>query len=174
MRADVLCSRTGALRANGAPGCSSTRALGDTRMPPASIRSFRIAAVVALAAMFGVAMLTYLDLVTFDEEVQAARSWNYYGSILPIWAIYLWFLVWSVITSIGLIGLCFFWRPSRMLLAAGLLLSLVAQPFLGLVVYSPLEAAMAGLSGMLMLWLVTMSFWSALSTRFDKSPDRVA
>ena len=135
-------------------------------MMPLTSTHFRAA---VLATVLGLALslvVPAIGLVSFSPEVEAARSWNYFDSVLPLRGVVVWHSLWGTVALAGLVGSFFFWGPARWLLAASLLLSVAAQPFLGLVVYSSFEASFAAISGMLMLWIVTVSFWSPLASRF--------
>jgi hypothetical protein len=134
---------------------------------PLSTTVFRLAIALALVGYILDRLLPEMGLVHFDPDVEAALSWNYFGSLIPYSVQWVWFVVWSVATAVGLIGLAFFWRPARWILAGTLLLSLIIQPLLGLVVYSPFQAFFAAVAGMLTLWLTTVSFWSPLASRFS-------
>ena len=142
-------------------------------MMPLSSAHFRVAVLATILGLVLSLVVPSLGVVSFAPEVEAARSWNYFDSVLPGRAVLIWYVIWGVVALAGLVGSYFFWRPARWLLAASVLLSVVAQPFLGLVVYSPFEASFAAIPGMLMLWLVTVSFWSPLAGQFAAKQVRV-
>ncbi len=112
------------------------------------------------------AVLPSIGAIPFSEEVATARQWNYFGATIPFWAIQLWWAVSGLLTLIGLVGMLRFWPASRWLLTIALFGSLVMQPLLGLAVYSPFEASLAGISSVAFLWLVSVSFYSSLGARF--------
>jgi hypothetical protein len=112
------------------------------------------------------AVLPSSGAIPFSEDVATARQWNYFGSKIPFWAIQVWWAVSGLLTIGGLVGMLRFWSTSRWLLAIVLFGSLVMQPLLGLAVYSPFEASLAGVSSASFLWLVCVSFYSSLGARF--------
>ena len=140
---------------------------------PLSPLLFRSLIAVAFAAYALDQLVPAFGLVSFDPEVETALSWNYFGSAFSYTAQMVWFALWSVSTVIGLIGLAFFWRPARWILAATILASFVIQPFLGLTIYAPFQATFATLAGMITFWLTTVSFWSPLASRFENPSARV-
>lgn len=112
------------------------------------------------------AVLPNFGVIAFSEDVATARQWNYFGATMPFWAIQVWWAVSGLLTLVGLVGMLRFWSASRWMLVTALFASLVLQPLLGLAVYSPFEASLAGISSASLLWLVCVSFYSPLSVRF--------
>jgi hypothetical protein len=70
---------------------------------------------------------------------------------------------------VGLVGMLNFWRLSRWCLVGALALAFVARPFLGLVVYSAFEGFFASLFSCVVMWLLTVSFWTPIAKRFAGS-----
>ena len=141
-------------------------------MLPTSPTLFRVAIFLTLVGLVLALLLPTLGMVSFGPEVEAARGWNYFDSLLPGSGVIVWYAMWGLVALAGLIGSMFFWGPARWLLAVSVVLSLVAQPFLGLVVYSPFEATFAAASSLLMIWISTVSFWSPLASRFTSRDNR--
>jgi hypothetical protein len=133
-----------------------------------TIAQFRTIIVIALLSWGAVAVLPSMGAISFSEDVATARMWNYFGSAIPFWEIQVWWVVSGVLTVGGLVGMLRFWRPARWMLAMALISSLLIQPLLGLAVYSPFEASMAGISGASFFWLVCVSFYSSVGVRFEK------
>jgi hypothetical protein len=115
------------------------------------------------------AVLPSIGAIPFSEDVATARQWNYFGSTIPFWAIQIWWAVSGLLTIGGLVGMLRFWPTSRWMLAIALFGGFAMQPLLGLAVYSPLEASLAGIASASILWLVCVSFYSSLGTRFARS-----
>lgn len=119
------------------------------------------------------AVLPNVGVIAFSEDVATARQWNYFGAAIPFWAIQVWWAVAGLLTIGGLVGMLRFWPPSRWMLVTALFASLAIQPLLGLAVYSPLEASLAGVSGVSFLWLLCVSFYSPLGVRFAQRETKV-
>ena len=134
-----------------------------------TITQFRAVIVVALASWAAMAVLPSIGAITFSEDVATARQWNYFGSMIPFWAIQVWWAVSGLLIVSGLVGMLRFWPPSRWMVAVALFGSLLMQPLLGLAVYSPLEASLGGISSASLLWLLCVSFYSALGARFAQN-----
>ena len=134
-----------------------------------TINQFRAVIVIALVSWAAMAVLPSIGAIPFSEDVATARQWNYFGSTIPFWAIQVWWVVAGLLTIGGLVGMLRFWPISRWMLAIALFVSLAMQPLLGLAVYSPFEASLAGISSASFLWLVCVSFYSPLGTRFAQS-----
>jgi hypothetical protein len=131
-----------------------------------TVPQFRAVIVIALLSWSAMAVLPNIGVISFTEDVARARMWNYFGSTIPFWAIQLWWVVSGVLTVGGLVGMLRFWPPARWMLAIALISSLLMQPLLGLAVFSPFEASMAGVCGASFFWLVCVSFYSSVSDRF--------
>lgn len=127
---------------------------------------FRAVAVATLTCWFASVLLPALGIVAFSSEIANARSWNYFGAILPFWAVQVWSAFFSLSVLVGIVGALCFWRVSRWVLAAAVIVNLLATPFVGLLVVSPIEGALASIAGAMLVWLVTVSFWSPLANRF--------
>jgi hypothetical protein len=134
---------------------------------------FRAVVLVTLFTLAISVLSAELGLIAFDPEVETARSWVYYGSVLPFEAIQVWYWLWAFATLGGLVGSMFFWRPSRWLLAGAVLLAMATQPFLGLATASAFEMSLGGISGTLTVWIVVVSFWSPLAAHFAAIAARV-
>lgn len=131
-----------------------------------TMSQFRAVIVIALVSWSAMAALPNIGAISFSEDVANARMWNYFGSTIPFWAIQVWWVVGGVLTVGGLVGMLRFWPPARWMLVTALISSLLIQPLLGLAVYSPFEASMAGISGASFFWLVCVSFYSSVGDRF--------
>ena len=105
-------------------------------------------------------------LITFDPAVATARHWRYFGSIMPVWAIWGYAILDIASLLTGLIGSILFWWVSRWVLAASILSMVVARPFLGLSVTSSFEGFFVSLFGYCALWIVVVSFFSPLANNF--------
>lgn len=134
-----------------------------------TITQFRAVVIVALVCWAAMAVLPSIGAIPFSEDVATARQWNYFGSTIPFWAIQVWWAASGLLIIGGLLGMLRFWPTSRWMLAIALFGGLAMQPFLGLAVYSPFEASLAGISSASFLWLVCVSFYSSLGARFAQS-----
>ena len=105
-------------------------------------------------------------LIPYSTDVATARDWNYFEALLPYNVIITGWVAFMAASVVALIGMWFYWSPSRWLLAGSYALSIAITPFLGLVVTSPLETTVAAIGSTLLVWLVAVSFWSPLSQRF--------
>jgi hypothetical protein len=135
--------------------------------------SFRAVVLTTLLTLVISVLTVELGLIAFDPEVETARSWAYYDSVLPFEAIQVWYSLWAFATVSGLAGSMFFWRPARWLLAGAVLLTIATQPFLGLVTASAFEMFLGGIAGTLTVWIVAVSFWSPLAAKFAGNTARV-
>lgn len=131
-----------------------------------SVLQYRVVCVLALTTL-ALYFAPRIGLVNFDHAVATARTWRYFGYLLPLWALQLYAWTWFAAFVLSLIGLIGFWRISRWLLVAALLSAAALRPFLGLVVYSAYEAFIACILGYAVLWLVTVSFWSPIAEQFQ-------
>jgi len=130
-----------------------------------SARVFRVVIAVSL-----ISLTIYIGashgLLTFDPAVATARHWRYFGSIMPLWAIWGYAILYIASLLTGLIGSIFFWWVSRWVLAVSMVGMVVARPFLGLDVVSASEGFFVSLFGFCVLWIVVVSFFSPLATKF--------
>ena len=133
-----------------------------------STQVFRVVIAVSL-----ISLAIYLGashgLITFDPAVATARHWRYFGSIMPVWAIWAYAILYMTSLLAGLIGSIFFWWVSRWVLAASIVSATVARPFLGLYVVSAPEGFFVSLFGCCVLWIVVVSFFSPLATKFSRT-----
>jgi hypothetical protein len=133
-----------------------------------TVAQFRTVVVIAILSWAAVAVLPSIGVISFSEDVAAARTWNYFASAIPFRAIQIWWIVSGVLTIGGLVGMLSFWPPSRWMLTIAVISSLLVQPLIGLAVYSAFEASMAGIAGASFFWLVCVSFYTSLGVRFEK------
>jgi hypothetical protein len=133
-----------------------------------SAQAFRIAIGVTLAVLALVVVLPLSGFVSYPKEVEAARLWNYYGATLPVWPLVICWGATTLLIAAGLVGAFFFWSPSRWLLLASVILSLLWEPFAGLLVLSATEAFVLTLFSYLVIAVLTVSFFSPLAERFNR------
>ena len=131
---------------------------------------FRAVALVSLLCFATSVIISSYDVLPHSEEMANAVMWHYYDAILPMWSIYAYAAFWSFATMLSVVGMLFFWRASRCILAAALVANLSISPFLGLMVYLPFEATLGGVAATLYVWLATVSFWSPLAKMFRAVP----
>jgi hypothetical protein len=133
-----------------------------------SVRQFRVVCVVALVSL-ALAQMPRLGVISFSAGVTNARGWRYFEAAAPGWLLWLYTLAyWSLLLA-GLIGMLNFWRSARWCLLVAVLGAVLMRPFLGLSVYSPFEGTLGGLFALSCAWLVTISLWSPLASRFTGS-----
>jgi hypothetical protein len=70
--------------------------------------------------------------VQFSEEMEIARSNNYWDAAAPQWASDVWWYSTNAALVIGLLGLMGFWRPARWMLLGSIVSNVVGLPFMGL------------------------------------------
>lgn len=124
----------------------------------------------AIAATFVFHVLYFLPaagLITFAADIEMARSWNYYGCIVPYESVDLFWKMTLFLLAVSLCGLWFFSQSARSILAIWYVTTLLAEPFLGLAVYSSYEETTGGIGNALVVWLISVSFWSPLADRFS-------
>lgn len=136
-----------------------------------TLKQFRIVAVVALVSWLATSFLPHTEFVSFSEEVRTLRTWNYFGAVIPFWSIQIWWVISGLLTVYGLLGMIRLWSSARFCLAAALVASFLLQPLIGLAVYSPFEASLAGVFGASAIWLVCVSLYSPLAHRFNGAKD---
>ena len=142
---------------------------GGAPAHPATVPSaalFRGVAVASLICWYASIHISDSGPWYLSEGVAAARSWNYFESVLPYWALHLWWIVNAIATIVGVMGLLGFWRPARWILAGVIVGYVLMAPFLGLMVYAPLENTLGTAAWTMFAWLVTVSFWSPLARNF--------
>jgi len=130
-----------------------------------SVTLVRVVSGVALVALLLGVVAPLLGVIPFERDVANARAWNYFGSPLPTWAVMAWAVASLLTLAIGLVGMMCLWAPARWFLVGYLAATVMIQPFLGLAVFSPYEAAFAGIVGASILWLATISFWPPFADR---------
>jgi len=130
---------------------------------------FRLIIVLALILFAISFLIALLGIVSFSKEVETARGWNYFDSLVSFGFVQAYWVVSALALLISCAGMLVFWPPSRWILLFTIILSLLAQPFLGLLVLSPFEATVGSISAVLLVWALTISFWSPLAKRFTRS-----
>lgn len=130
-----------------------------------STRVFRVVIAVSL-----ISLAIYIGaphgLVTFRPPVATLRHWRYFGSIMPVWGLWGYAVIYIASLLTGLIGSIFFWWVSRWILAASILSMVVIRPFLGLDIVPAFEGFFLSLFGYSVLWIVVVSFFSPLADKF--------
>jgi hypothetical protein len=127
---------------------------------------FRFAIIGALIC-YGLGIgLPEAGLITFDEDVKTARLWNYWGAWLPFEATKVWWHLSNFVLVVGLVGMWWYYRAARTALAIWYLCDLALSPFMGLLVLSAFESTLLEICGVLVLWLIVVSYWTPLSERF--------
>jgi hypothetical protein len=133
-----------------------------------SVRQFRLACVLALVALI-LYVLPALGALSFSKGVTTLRMYKFYEALAPAGVLWTYTVIAFALVVVGLVGMLNFWRLSRWCLVVALALAFAARPFLGLVVYSAFEGFFASLFGCVVMWLLTVSFWTPIAKRFAGS-----
>ena len=132
-----------------------------------SVRQFRVVCVVALVALL-LSQFPALGLLSFSKGIMTLSRYEYYAALAPTGIIWGYVVIGFTLIVVGLVGMLNFWRFSRWSLAVALVSALTVRPFLGLAVHPPYETFLATLFGSLVLWLITVSFWTPIAERFTR------
>lgn len=138
-------------------------------MRTVTITQYRIACWLVLAC-FAAIFLPRFGVISFSRGVSAARTWRFFGHLIPVWAIRAYVLGWYLAAITGVIGSLLFWRPSRWILAIALISVPLIRPFLGLSVSSAYEAFVGTVGGIALIWITTVAFWSSVAEKYSKRP----
>lgn len=141
-------------------------------MLEASSLHVRALTAIALVLLLLFAYLNGFNVIAYDQQVATARTWNYVGATLPIWALATYYALWNLFALVGLVGMFWFWRPARWIVATTLLAAVLFQPFFGLLVLSALERTLSTMMGITMTWLVVLCFWSPVASRFRRTEEQ--
>lgn len=130
---------------------------------------FRLIIVLSIFLWLTILILPLAGIVTFSQDVETARSWNYFDSLAPFVLIQVYWFISAALLIFSCIGMFLFWSPSRWLALAFFLCDFLSQPFLGLLVLPPFEATLTNITSTLFIWVLTVSFWSPLANRFTRN-----
>mgnify|MGYP006969509591 CR=1 FL=1 len=131
----------------------------------ASVALYREALVALLILATALQVLPESGLIAYSDEVTTARSWNSFEAWLPYEGILAVWILAIVLLLAGILGALVFWRPARWMLVGMLFIQVACTPFLGLTVMSPFEAMLNSGASIILIWVVTVSFFSPLAER---------
>lgn len=132
-----------------------------------SAGTFRVTIVMAAITSVLAAVLPAYGFSGLEPNIAQFTEYSTHGALLSPSMLYWGAMVSGAASVIGLTGLLFFWSIARYLLLGSFLLAVVMAPFSGLGIHSPVESFLGGIGSILSVWLVSVSFWSPLSRRFD-------
>ena len=133
--------------------------------PFPSVRLFRSAIIAAVISYC--LLLSASDSVRVDAKTKELQSWNFYGADMSLKTVEIWIFVDTILILVGLVGLWFFWSPGRAILAFCIVTGAALRPFAGVWINTPHEGFVGGLYQVLSMWLVTVSYWSNIASRFS-------
>ncbi len=136
-----------------------------------TVKQFRTAIFLVLACWAAMLLLPTVGIVSFSEDADNLRRWNYYDAELPYWFILASSEVLTFVAVCGLIGMYRFWSLSRWIAAAVIAIELLLVPLVGFAVYSPFEGTLVSIADAAQIWLVAVAFHSPLAARFEPTHD---
>lgn len=132
---------------------------------------FRALLTATIAIYLMLLAIVQLHLVPYAHEIEVARAWNHHQAIFPYPVRLGWEIADMILFFVAQVGLLFFRPFARWLLAALLVITLLSDPFMGLLVLSPLEHFLAALVGLLACLTLAIAIFSPLSAEFRSERD---
>ena len=127
---------------------------------------FRTLVAATIAIQLMLSAIVSLRLVSYPHEIEVVRTWNHYQAIFPYPLRLAWEVADMLLFLAAQVGLLFLRSFARWLLAALLVTTVLADPFMGLLVLSPLEHFLAALVGLLACLTLAVAALSPLAAEF--------
>ena len=102
----------------------------------------------------------YFSGASISVESEAAKQWQNFGAITSYSTSYILYYSWLLFHLVGLIGMFFFWWPSKFLILISIAVSVFLSATNGISLMSPFENTLYSIASISYIFSVGMAFFS--------------
>ncbi len=102
----------------------------------------------------------YFSGAALPDGAMELKKWQSFGAIASYETAVLFYFSWIVTYFIGLIGMFFYWWPTKMIIIINMCLMVAMSATNGIFIVTPIESTLMAISSIIYLFSVGMTFFS--------------